>query len=162
MGLFGLNQKEDLEAKRIEKVQLERCLRNLESTKKAADNLDKAARRVQEVLSDYERKEHERQFISVDLVLDLKYLKEQSDVLHNGITNISDVQLAEVKKQIDSQKEVFELLGLGVEQEREAHRRIEKKVRSSNRIIKFLMVTQVLTLATVIVLLLHAAEIIVF
>ena len=162
MGLFGIIPKEDTEAKRMEQLYIEKYNKKLERYSKSLEHFDGIAKKLEEMIGDYELKNHKQDVNNVEFVLDLKYLKEQGDQMSEQLLEVSQVQLSELKKQIDTGCSFLEEINQGMEKEKETKIDLLRRIRTNNRLLKTSLFTQMILLIAVVMMLLNMLEIIAF
>ena len=162
MGLFGIIPREDTEVKRIEQVYIEKYNKKLERYSKSLEHFDGIAKRLEEMIGDYELKNHKQEINNVEIVLDLKYLKEQGDLMSEQLLEVSQVRLCELKNQIDTGCSFLEEMNQGMEKEKETRIDLLRKIRTNNRLLKTSLFTQMILLIAIVMMLLNMLGIIVF
>lgn len=161
MGLFGIIQKDETDTKRAEQVVLEKYNKKVEHYSKSLEHFDEVVNKLELMITDYESKDHAQQVSNVNLVLDLKYLKEQGDQTSERLLDVSEVQLRELKKQIDTSYCIIEEINRELEQENEEKTNIEVKVHKNQRLLRAVLIFQFFILGGLIVTILNLFGIIV-
>lgn len=161
MGLFGFIPKEDTESRRADLVMLEKYNRKMEHYSKSLESLDCVVEKLESIVHEYESKDHTQQLDNVNFALDLKYLKEQGDQVSERLMDVSEVQLKEIKRQVEIGHALVEDLNHSMEQDSEEKKELSRKILSNRRLIKAAVFLQVITLIGIIVLVLHLFGIIV-
>lgn len=161
MGLFGIIPKEDTEVKRMEQMYVEKYNKKLERYSKSLNHFEGIAKRLEEIIEDYELKSHKQDIDNVEFVLDLKYLKEQGDLMSEQLLEISQDGLGELKKQIDTGCNFLEEMNQGMEKEKETKMDLLRKIRTNNRLLKTSLFTQMILLIVVVIMLLNMLGILV-
>lgn len=161
MGLFGMITKDETDTKRTDQVMIQRYVKKMEDYTKSLDHFNEVVKKLENMITDYESKDHSQQVSNVNFVLDLKYLKEQGDQVSEKLMDVSEVQLRELKKQLDTCNCMIEELNRNIEQESESKSAIARMIHSNRRMLMALIICQILVIAGIMFNLLYTFGVIV-
>lgn len=162
MGLFGVVTKDETDTIRNNQAMIQRYNKKMEDYSKSLDNFNEVMKKLEVMINDYESKDHSQQLSNVNFVLDLKYLKEQGDQVSERLMDVSEVQLREMKKQMDTCNCMIEELNRALEQENGSKKLQERKSLSIRRMLRMLLVGEFLIIAGLVFNILYNLGIIVF
>lgn len=162
MGLFGIFTKDETDARRNDQARIQRYNKKMEDYSKSLDNFNEVMKKLEVMIHNYESKDHSQQVSNVNFVLDLKYLKEQGDQVSERLMDVSEVQLREMKKQLDTCNCMIEELNRTLEKDEDSKKHEGRKLLSMRRMLRIQLIGEFIIIAGIVFQILYTLGVIVF
>lgn len=169
MGLLGLVGKEEIEKLRLEqyamldkynkklgqyKITLEQCQEQLRNDKQMYERLN-------ELVQAYENESHDRNFEGVQIALDLKFLKEQSDQIQDLLTHTQEGKLTQIKETLQENEQMQKEIVVSQTKLNETMTQVEQIVKTTKKLNRRSIWFHLIEICVIVVLFLILFEVIV-
>ena len=153
MGLFGPSR-DDSGEKRANRAVLDKYTRKMENYSKLMAEFEQTINRLEVVMKDYESREYDKQLSDTNFALDLKYLREQSDLYGEQINQMSELQMRDLKNQIEGTNMLLTSIKDTMDESKEVQESVKRRTRSNGHLLRWIAVSQFLILIGIIFLML--------